>query len=154
VTELNVKRLRELLKAATPGPWHADASTPDDVVLWGPKVGDDDRFLGNVGGQNPSEVGVVFDLDAANAALIVEVVNTLPEMLDRLEAAAFAASLMREACAAKCEELADAWDSEQGTPDELVDMDHGDRLRNAAKVIRGASWPLGDTLQPPQGSKP
>ena len=43
----------------------------------------------------------------------------------------------RERCAAKCEELAAQWDADQGTGDELVDVDHGDRLRNAAKVLRG-----------------
>ena len=82
---LTSTRLRGLDAAATPGPWSDDATDPGDVVLWGPRDGGDDRFLANVGAEQVSRVGVAFDIDAANAALIVAMRNDLPRILAALE---------------------------------------------------------------------
>jgi hypothetical protein len=66
VTPADVKRLRELLSTATPGPWHAED--------WYLSTGDDE--LAEFGVKNSPE-----------AALIVAAVNALPDLLTALEAA-------------------------------------------------------------------
>ena len=70
-------RLAALAKAATPGPWRADASYPDDVVVWS---GDDPRWVANVGNWSrqlpdppPADTDRLrnaFEADAADAAFI------------------------------------------------------------------------------------
>jgi len=82
--------LEAKLAAATPGPWLADVTTPDDVVIWGPEgsAGDgDSTFILNVGSTRVSRVGVAFDADARNAVLIAAAVNALPALLAVVKAA-------------------------------------------------------------------
>jgi|SRR6185369_3884119 len=62
---------------ATPAPWIAETSTPEDCVLWGPSP--EDKFLANVGSDNivpiattdqeRAEARVLFDIDVNNANL-------------------------------------------------------------------------------------
>lgn len=80
-------RLRALDAAASKAPWSDDASDPSDVVVWGVRQNDDERMLMNVGGANPQQVGVAFDIDAANAALIVALRNAAPRIAALVEAA-------------------------------------------------------------------
>lgn len=78
-------RLRALDAAASKAPWSDDASDPSDVVVWGVRQNDDERMLMNVGGANPQQVGVAFDIDAANAALIVALRNAAPRIAAALK---------------------------------------------------------------------
>jgi len=82
-----LSRLRALDGAASKAPWSDDASDPSDVVVWGEHKNDDERLLMNVGGANPSMVGVAFDIDAANAALIVALRNRAARIAALVEAA-------------------------------------------------------------------
>jgi len=81
-----LSRLRALYGAASKAPWSDDASDPSDVVVWGERKNDDERLLMNVGGANPSMVGVAFDIDAANAALIVALRNRAARIAALVEA--------------------------------------------------------------------
>jgi hypothetical protein len=73
--------LRKLKAAITPGPWKADATQPDDVVVWGQPKDGDDRLVCNVGHQEISRVGVAFDVHAADGALIALAPKLLDEVL-------------------------------------------------------------------------
>lgn len=79
-------RYREHEAKATPGLWLADTRDADDVVIWASRDQDDDRFLCNVGGSNPSQVGVVYDVDAGNAKLIELLRNSAPALAALVEA--------------------------------------------------------------------
>jgi len=76
------------LEAATPGPWQADTSDPDDVVVWGPLP---DSFIANVGdwtfhGEAPGQRAVVVDADGADAALIAHAPTDLAACLRHIAA--------------------------------------------------------------------
>jgi hypothetical protein len=87
---------RKLSAAATPGPWEADLTEPDDVVLWGPS----ETFLANVGHSVLTRVGIAFDIDAHNAALVAHMRNHWDAMLDRMEALERVAEAARAYCGA------------------------------------------------------
>jgi hypothetical protein len=65
---IDIKQLRALLAAATPGPWSEGVHGNANVVHFD---GDDIR--------------AVAEADASNAALICAAVNALPELLDEVE---------------------------------------------------------------------
>ena len=76
------------LEAATPGPWQADTSDPDDVVVWGPLP---DSFIANVGdwtfhGEAPGQRAVVVVEVGADAALIAHAPTDLAACLRHIAA--------------------------------------------------------------------
>jgi len=75
-------RLRALLAAATPGPWHAEAIGSEGYVVYAPP---------KVKGTRQPRVAACryldWGVDKANAALIVALLNAAPLMLDVIEAA-------------------------------------------------------------------
>lgn len=82
---MNTEKLKELLAAATPGPW-AVCQDPPPNPYWQPGF--------TVGAADPKDARRVCDtslldwrLGLANAALIVAAVNALPSLIARLEAA-------------------------------------------------------------------
>lgn len=81
--------IRDRLAAATSGPWSADTTTPDDVVIWGSchkgGVTADDVFVANVGHQRLSAVGVAFDAHAADAAFIAAAREDIPWLLSIID---------------------------------------------------------------------
>lgn len=87
---MTLEQLIELEKKATPGPWHADTSDPEDCVVWG--AGDDGKFLANVGSDRmvpvrPDGAAILFDLDVNNCNLAVALRNTAPAYFEVVKAA-------------------------------------------------------------------
>jgi hypothetical protein len=82
VSDEEIKRLRALYEAATPGPWTSDGEhSPDDVSLWGPEG----EFITNV--DSPGrvrDVPVAFDLSVPNGALLAAARTAVPALLDAL----------------------------------------------------------------------
>lgn len=82
---MNTEKLRELLGAATPGPWSVVADPSHyhtlSTVVGGYRGLRDFQFRAEIGGQ------ASWKEQEANAALIVAAVNALPALLARLEAA-------------------------------------------------------------------
>lgn len=71
---VDISKLRDLLAAATPGPWKPDYGTVTSAV-------------GDIIGADISYGTPMLELDPANAALICAAVNALPELLAIAEAA-------------------------------------------------------------------
>lgn len=72
-----------LLRAekATPGPWEADTSSPEDCVIWA----DDGTFLANVGSDRmfpvrPDGAALLFDVDIKNADMVAHARTDLPRL--------------------------------------------------------------------------
>jgi len=88
------ERLRELLAKATPGPWAVDGPPHNQIVWSGP----DDRvcFMTHSDGAD-------VERDKATAALIVEAVNALPDLLATIESLrAELAEVLKESIALRC----------------------------------------------------
>lgn len=92
---MNTEKLRELLGAATPGPWSVVADPSHyhtlSTVVGGYRGLRDFQFRAEIGGQ------ASWKEQEANAALIVAAVNALPALLARLEAAERVVEAAREA---------------------------------------------------------
>jgi hypothetical protein len=76
----DIEKLRELLAKATPGPWYYYEGEIED----GKQIEGAD-LRGNGASVWRIDMGDYDALDNANAALIVAVVNALPELLDEVE---------------------------------------------------------------------
>lgn len=82
-TVVDVQKLRALLAAATPRPWHTDVWYGTDDGGWaaiGPHCTASEADGFDDAPESPS-----WDLAMADAALIAAAVNTLPELLDEVE---------------------------------------------------------------------
>lgn len=86
MTPSQLDLLRKLAQEATPGPWCADVSEPDDVVIWGPKLPDgEDNLIANVTESSVTLVGVARDADANNARFIAACdPTTVLALLDKI----------------------------------------------------------------------
>ncbi len=87
---MTLDQMIELEKKATPGPWHADTSDPEDCVVWG--AGDDGKFLANVGSDRmvpvrPDGAAILFDLDVDNCNLAVALRNAAPAYFEVVQKA-------------------------------------------------------------------
>jgi|SRR5690606_14867613 len=91
---MNTDKLKELLGAATPGPWSVVADPSHyhtlSTVVGGYRGLRDFQFRAEIGGQCD------WKEQEANAALIVAAVNALPALLARLEAAEKVVEAARE----------------------------------------------------------
>lgn len=72
---VDIAELRGLIAKATPGPWECDGAV---LEYEGARFGEVAYVIGKSGQQFPA--------NAENAALIVNAINALPALLDRLEA--------------------------------------------------------------------
>lgn len=93
----DIKNLRALLAAATPGPWDVETQTENLSMLWGGAIRYDEH--------------VCSELSEQDASLIAAAVNALPALLDEVEAlwrVADAARAWREVQTMKTREDLDA----------------------------------------------
>lgn len=88
---LDVQQLRALCKKATPPPWTADVSEPDDCVVWAAGRVEQCSLVGNVGDtvtpviQDHEKAQIFFDAEINDCKFIAAAREALPELLDRIE---------------------------------------------------------------------
>jgi hypothetical protein len=89
---LDVQQLRALCEKATPPPWTADVSEPDDCVVWAAGCVEQCSLVGNVGDtvtpviQDHEKAQIFFDAEINDCKFIAAAREALPELLDRVEA--------------------------------------------------------------------
>jgi len=110
----------------TPEPWKYDGDDDGDVVVWGASPNDD--FIGNVG-VPIKQMGVIIDLDLANARRIVACVNACAGVHDN-----YLSAVTEEGGAAKFFEEREQFKSQR---DELLEAlkYHQDQTRPIQQSI-------------------
>ena len=101
-----IEDIKARVAAATPGPWNADVSEPDDVTVW---TEPDPRWVANVGNwarQNPDfaaadQLRQAVEASAADAAFIAHARTDIPDLLRVVEAA----RLVK----AQCDDMCPSW---------------------------------------------
>jgi len=87
MTEDELLEIEIRVNKATQGPWRADVSLPDDVVIWGSRpTHDNSDFVGNIGAGRVAEVGVAFDIDVGNARFIASARTDVPKLIAEVRA--------------------------------------------------------------------